>query len=70
MRQNERPNYKLASIIEMELNTRRSDSHSTRDTALRSPPPPPNLCSSRKANAHLKVTPHVLPNLPHQLLNT
>jgi hypothetical protein len=58
-RENYRPNYKWANVIEMELNTRCCLSNSTQDTELRLPP---TLCSGGNATAHLKAIAHVPPN--------
>jgi hypothetical protein len=52
MCENDRPHYKRAIVIEMEL--------SARDTEHGSPP---EICSGSKATAHLKAIAHVSPNL-------
>jgi hypothetical protein len=58
--ESDRPNYKRANVIEMDLNTRHEISHSTRDTELHLPP---YLCYGGKTTAHLKAIYHSTPNL-------
>jgi hypothetical protein len=62
MRESDRPNYERASIIQVELNTRRS-LKSQHSRQLRAAYPAASL--QAKAADHLRAIAHVSPNLLH-----